>query len=159
MSRNYYWHCREWPYREVHPCIFAEEYITPPAGMSFTGTTDYKFYCFNGEPRFLYVSSGLENHATAQISFIELDWKFAPFKRSDYRGFDVLPEKPSTYEEMLRLAKELSFGIPFVRVDFFEYQEIPRFSEMTFYPCGGFMSFEPPEYDYLVGSLLELPAK
>lgn len=117
---------------------------------------DYKFYCFGGEPKLLYVSQGLENHATAQISFLNLDWTFAPFRRSDYAPFELLPQKPACYEEMLSLAQELSQGMPFVRVDFFESAGAARFSEMTFSPCGGCMPFFPGEWDQTLGSLVDL---
>ena len=118
---------------------------------------DYKFYCFDGEPRFIYVSRGLECHETARISFLSMDWKGVPFGRSDYFPFEEIPPKPTTLEEMTPLAKSLSLDIPFVRVDFFEYRGRPRFSEMTLYPCGGFMPFNPPEWDARIGEMLTLP--
>ena len=62
--------------------------------------TDYKFYCFGGKPEYLYVSTGLENHSIASISFLTLDWEFAPFGRSDYMPFSELPSKPSQFEDM-----------------------------------------------------------
>ena len=43
--------------------------------------TDYKFFCFNGEPKLLYISTGMENHATAKISFYDLDGKLSEIKR------------------------------------------------------------------------------
>lgn len=118
--------------------------------------TDYKFYCFNGEPRFLYVSQGLENHETARISFLNLDWEFTPFCREDYAPFERLPEKPASFDKMTELARILSAGIPFVRVDFYDVGRVPRFSEMTFYPCSGFMPFFPAEWDFHVGTMLSL---
>lgn len=153
LNRNYYWGCREWPYKDVVPKIFAEEYLESDSNL---GMLDYKFYCFNGEPKFLYVSEGLDNHETARISFLTMDWKFANFKRADYVGFENLPNKPQSFSEMIELSKKLSSGIPFVRVDFFEHNSKPRFSEMTFHPCGGFMPFDPPEWDQKLGSMLDL---
>ena len=120
------------------------------------GTVDYKFYCFDGEPRFLYVSQGLEDHETASISFLDLDWRRMPFKRDDYRDFAVLPNRPESLDEMSELSRVLSKNIPFVRVDFFEHDAKPRFSEMTFHPCSGFMKFDPPEWDGKVGDMLRL---
>ena len=49
---------------------------------------DYKFFTFNKVPKMLYVSRGLENHATAQISFFDLKGRKLPFKRKDYRGIE-----------------------------------------------------------------------
>ena len=123
-----------------------------PAGM-----VDYKFYCFGGEPRLLYVSKGLEDHATARISFLTLDWEFAPFGRPDYRPFEELPPRPACLAEMVEMARELSAGIPFVRVDLYEHKGSPLFSEMTFSPCAGLMEFDPPEWDGRLGEWVEPP--
>ena len=131
-------------------------HVFPACKESSREMVDYKFYCFDGEPEFLYVSKGLEFHETARISFLEKDWSFAPFVRDDYAPFERLPEKPNCYDEMLGLSRVLSAGMPFVRADFFEYRGKPRFSEMTFCPCAGYMHFEPAEWDEHVGDLLDL---
>lgn len=104
----------------------------------------------------MYVSQGLENHDTARISFLTLDWEFAPFARDDYFAFAELSEKPTSFEKMIELARSLSKGIPFVRVDFYDVEGEPRFSEMTFHPCSGFMPFDPKEWDQRVGEMLSL---
>lgn len=155
LERNYYFHGREWPYKGVPPRVLAEEYLDLSAGTE--GVIDYKFYCFNGEPRFLYVSQGLDNHATACISFVTLDWDFDFFHRGDYASFEELPERPKSFGEMLHFAKILSRDIPFVRVDFYDSPKGALFSEMTFFPCSGMMVFEPFEADEFVGQMLNLP--
>ena len=118
--------------------------------------TDYKFYCFNGVPKYLYVSTGLENHATASISFLTLDWEFAPFGRSDFKPFTELPPKPTKFEEMLEIAARLSAGYKFLRVDLYQIENQIYFSEFTFSPCGGMMPFNPPEWDEELGKLIDL---
>ena len=123
------------------------------------GLTDYKFYCFNGEPKFLYVSQGLQNHATASISFLTPDWKFAPYERSDYKPLAELPRKPECLDQMLDISRKLSREIPFVRVDLYEINGKIYFSELTFYPCGGLMPFKDPAHDLEIGQMLELPNK
>ena len=100
-------------------------------GGAQVGLTDYKFYCFDGVPKYLYVSSGLENHATAQISFLTLEWQFAPFGRSDYKQFEELPRKPKNLSAMLEIAKKLSHGFTFLRVDLYEIKGKIYFSELT----------------------------
>ncbi len=121
------------------------------------GLTDYKFYCFNGKPQYLYISRGLENHRTACISFLKLDWNFAEFGRSDYRSFDKLPARPKNYEEMLQLCSVLAKKAgPFIRVDLYEINDIVYFSELTFSPCSGMMPFQPNEWDDKLGSYLDL---
>ena len=118
--------------------------------------TDYKFYCFGGKPEYLYVSTGLENHKTASISFLTLDWEFAPFGRSDYTPFSELPQKPSQFEKMKALASKLAAGHLFLRVDLYQVNDQIYFSEMTFHPCSGMMPFEPKEWDAKLGSLLRI---
>lgn len=120
------------------------------------GLTDYKICCFGGEPKFLYVSQGLEDHSTARISFLSLDWTFAPFSREDYVPFEELPVRPASFDKMVGLARTLSVGIPFVRVDFYDVSGEPAFSEMTFHPCSGFMPFNPREWDMRIGDMLSL---
>ncbi len=156
LKRNYYWTSREWPYKNVPPRIIAEKYI----GEGFSnGLIDYKFYCFDGKVRFLYVSEGLEDHATAQISFLTKEWEFAEFQRLDYETHATLPEKPEHYDKMLQLAEQLSVGHTFLRVDLYEVQGQIYFSELTFTPCSGYMPFEPKEWDEKIGGWIKLPTK
>ena len=69
LKKNFYWECRKWPYKNVKPCIIAEKYMEDENQRH--GLIDYKFFCFNGEPRFMHVSQGLEDHSTAKISFYD----------------------------------------------------------------------------------------
>ncbi len=153
LKRNYYYHGREWAYKGVKPRVIAEKYMEDSNGKSLT---DYKFYCFNGKPEYLYVSYGLENHATASISFLTLDWEFAAFYRSDFKPFKELPAKPSKFNEMLVLAEKLAQGCDFIRVDLYQIGEQIYFSELTFSPCSGFMPFKPSEWDSKLGELISL---
>ena len=118
---------------------------------------DYKFYCFNGVPKFLYVSQGLSHKETATISFLTLDWQFAPYERCDYRPLTELPKKPQNFDKMVEFAEKLSAGIDFLRVDLYEINGKLYFSELTFSPCAGFMPFRNPQHDLEVGRMLKLP--
>lgn len=120
---------------------------------------DYKFYCFNGQPRFLYISEGLGNHATASIDFVTLDWEKAPFTHSDFHHFDTLPAKPEHFNTMLALAEKLSEQIPFLRVDLYEINGKIYFSELAFSPASGFCPLDPPQWDTTLGRYLTLPQK
>lgn len=157
LNHRYFYEAREWPYKNVKPRIIAEQYMADET--QHNGLVDYKFYCFAGEPKFLYVSKGLEDHSAARISFINMDWTPAPFKRADYKEFDELPEKPKNYERMIEIAKELSRGTAFLRVDLYEINGQIYFSELTFSPCGGMMVFKPEEWDRTIGDWIELPQK
>lgn len=156
LGMNLYWHGREWPYKDVKPRIIAEEYMEQEGSDDLT---DYKFYCFNGEPRFLYVSIGLSNHSTARIGFVSLDWEKMPFRRNDFAPLEELPPKPATFETMIEFAKKLSENIPFLRVDFYEINGKLYFGELTFYPGAGFTVLEPAEWDEKIGEWIKLPTK
>ncbi len=152
LDYNYYWHSREKVYKNIKPRVLAEKYLVGGE----RGMTDYKFYCFDGVPKFIYVSVGLDDHTTALISFLTLDWEFAPFQRTDYKGFDKLPQRPAHLEEMTDIARRLSKGHKFVRIDLYEYEDRVYFSEYTIIPNGGFMKFVPEEYDLKIGEMLTL---
>lgn len=104
-------------------------------------------------PVSLYVSNGMDNHETARLSFLTMNWEKAPFGRSDYLEFEVLPPKPTKFDEMVKIAKSLSGGHPFLRVDLYEINNKVYFSELTFSPCGGFMPFVPEEWDAKLGEI------
>lgn len=157
LRNDFYIEAREWPYKNVKRRIIAETYMEDESQKK--GLIDYKFYCFDGKPQFLYISKGLEDHANASISFLNLDWSFADFQRSDYKGFEELPEKPAGYETMLKLAERLSAGFSFLRVDLYEIGGKIYFSELTFTPCGGTMRFAPAEWDDEIGKMFTLPPK
>lgn len=148
LSRNNYYTTREYGYKRIKPRVFAEEYL----GGSIR---DYKFYCFNGEPKFLYVGQGLTIDHSLRIDYFDIEWKMMPFYRNDYLRLGNV-EKPKHFEEMLGIAKALSKDIPFVRVDLFEENGKVYFSEFSPCPASGYMPFVPEEYDTIVGSWLKL---
>ena len=153
LKRDFYLLGREWPYKDVPRRIIAEKYM----GSLDSSLTDYKFYCFNGKPLFLYVSSGLEKHSTARISYVTLDWKHAPYKRLDYLPHEELPPKPSKLDEMIAYAELLSKNTAFLRVDLYQIDDEIYFSELTFFPGSGFTKFRNPEHDLEIGNLIKLP--
>ena len=156
LRMNYFWLGREWPYKNVKPRIIAEKYMATDDQKELI---DYKFFCFNGVPKYLYISEGLSDHSTAKISFADMEYNKTEFYRSDFKPFDVLPPKPANFEKMKELAKVLSKDRSFIRVDFYEIEGRIYFGELTFFPCSGFLPFEPVEWDHTFGSLIELPNK
>lgn len=157
LRRNFYKLTREWPYKDIKPRIIAEKFMEDKNELTnHSGLTDYKFYCFNGEPKYAYVSLGLENHDTAKISFVTLDWNIAPFGRTDFEEFKVLPPKPEKFDEMIELATVLSKNLKFLRVDFYEVDGSIYFGELTFFPGSGYTKINPVEWDYKLGEMINL---
>lgn len=159
LKRNYYHVGREWPYKNVPPRIIAERYMDDE--NSVLGLTDYKFFCFNGEPKMVYVSQGLEDHTTARISFYDMKGNPMPFHRNDYAPLETPPVWPENFDEMGRIAGVLAkmAGCPFVRIDLYSIRGRVYFSEITFSPCSGWLPFEPPEWDEKLGQWITLQNK
>ena len=155
LKRNYYKQHREWPYKDVKHRIIIEKYISNDDEL----IKDYKFFCFNGIPKIMYISEGLENHLTAKMSFYDMDFKITDCKRKDYKLLDYVPKKPYNFEKMKEFAMKLSKDIPHVRVDFYEIGRQIYFGELTFYTCSGFIPFENEEWDKKLGEMLELQKK
>lgn len=153
LKREYYWLHREWPYKNINPRIICEKYMVDESG---TELKDYKFMCFNGEPRCLFVCSNRYSKEGLNVDFYDLDWNPMPFERHYKRSGKLIP-KPKTFDQMVQFSKVLSKNIPFVRVDFYEVNGHLYFGELTFYPGSGFEEFTPEEYDYILGSWLDLP--
>ena len=154
LKRNFYNENREWPYKDVKPRIIVEKYMEDK--NSGKELKDYKFYCFHGEPRYLYVSEGLEDHSTARIGFFDMEFKPAPFGRTDFKRFEIPPLPPKNFEKMKEIARVLSRNNVFLRVDLYEINDRIYFGELTFTPCAGYMPFDPPEWDRKLGDLIDL---
>ena len=128
--------------------IICEEYLGE-------ALTDYKFFCFHGEPKFLYVSTDLIHDRQAQMGFFDIDGQKIPLVREDYRDIGNM-EMTQSFQEMLEAARVLSQDFPFVRVDFFKVGDSFCFSELTFTPGAAMMPINPEKYDMLWGDMLDI---
>lgn len=157
LRKNPFWATREYPYKNVQPRIIAEQFMSD-GRTELSGLTDYKFFCFSGGAKFLYVSHGMECHDTASISFFDMDGNRLPFKRSDYKPIDNF-ERPACFGEMVNLVNRVAkkLNLPFIRIDLYEVHGHIYFSEFTFFPCSGCLPFEPAQWDYTIGNWLKLP--
>ena len=156
LAVNYYYHSREWPYKEVKPRIIAEEFVEDSTTNELR---DYKFFCFNGKVRAMFIATDRKyKNKETKFDFYDMDFKHLPFTNG-HPNADLPPEKPSNFEKMVYLAERLSANIPHVRCDFYEVNGKVYFGELTFYHWGGFVPFVPEKWDYIFGSWLQLPEK
>ena len=121
------------------------------------GLIDYKFFCFGGEPKLLYISKGLEDHAKAKISFYDMKGNEMPFHREDYEPYHnaIIPD---SFERTKMIASKLCKKVdsPFVRIDLYSIEQRIYFSEITFTPCSGFLPFYPTGADNQLGEFIQL---
>ena len=154
LNRNFYYHGREWPYKNVKPQILVEKFMKDEHSNELI---DYKVMCFNGVPQMIFTCTDRYTDGL-KVTFFDLDWNKLPFERH-YPSSKKNIAKPQNLDLMLDLSKKLSADIPFVRLDWYETNGKLYFGEYTFYPGDGYEEFTPEKWDYELGKLLELPIK
>lgn len=156
LAQDYYLSGREWPYKNVPRKVIAEKYMTDESGYELK---DYKFFCFDGEVKMLFVAKDREvEGAETKFDFFDADFNHLPFTNG-HPNSQPPYFKPENFEEMKAVAAKLSKGIPEVRVDLYNINGKIYFGEMTFFHWSGFVKYEPEEWDYKIGSYINLPKK
>lgn len=150
FNNNFYDLWGEWVYKKVPPRVVCEKFLKDEEEKSLL---DYKFYCFDGVPKFIHVD--LERFQKHQRNFYDLNWNRLPFGLCYPQGKrDV--KKPKQLELMKELVSKLSKGFRFVRVDMYEVKNKVYFGELTFYPGNALEKFTPDKYDFVIGEYLNL---
>lgn len=155
LKVNYYYHGREWPYKNVKPRIILEKYLIDKKNAQLM---DYKFFCFDGKVKFFKID--YNRFTRHQANYYNIDGTLLRFGEEVCPpDFDKKIIMPTNLKKMMGLAEKLSTDIPFVRVDFYDVNGKIYFGEMTFFPASGFGKFIPEEWDAIIGEMLKLPMK
>lgn len=154
LKKNYFYHGREWPYKNVKRRIIAEQYMEDRDSEDLI---DYKFYCFNGEP--IYCQVIRDRRSKETIDFYDADWNHMPFVGLNPIVKNGITQvvKPYNLEDMLSICRKVASQLPFVRVDLYSIQRKVYMGEITFYPASGMGVFTPQEWNYKLGELISLP--
>ena len=153
LKKNYYYNGREYPYKNIKPKIMIEENIQN--ANTKKQIDDYKLMCFNGKVKCSFVCSNRDSKEGLCVNFYDEDWNPMPFERHYPKNKQEFP-KPKEYNKMVELAEKLSKNIPFVRFDFYVVNDKIYFGELTFYPGSGMEEFTPDEWDYILGTWLDI---
>lgn len=154
LKKDYFWVSREWPYKNIRPRVIIEELLEAEENDQIR---DYKFFCFSGVPKYLYIASDRnkgEKHV--KFDYFDIDFNRLDLVQTSHPNSKVSPKKPKCYNQMTSIASKLSKGIPHVRIDLYEVKGKVYFGEFTFYHHGGFVPFEPPTYDRLWGEQIDI---
>lgn len=156
LKENYYLSNREWPYKNVHRKILAEEYMEDKK----TGDLrDYKFFCFDGEVKALFIATDRQTEGEeTKFDFYDAEFNHLPFTNG-HPNASIRPEKPDTFEEMKDIARILSKGFPHIRIDLYDINGKVYFGEFTFSHWSGMVPFVPEKWDRVFGDWLHLPEK
>ena len=122
----------EWPYLDIPPKIFAEEYLD--AG-GFARPADFKFHCVDGKVKWLqYIYDRGANTKEVivdragnvmKVHFSENMMSCNEFKR------------PECWSEMITVSEELSKAFKYVRIDLYFVSNKIYVGEMTYFPMYG----------------------
>lgn len=157
LSSDIYIGYREWPYKDVSRKVIAEVFLEDEKHEDLV---DYKFFCFNGEPKLCQVIS--DRRTEEKIDFYNMDWRrvegLVGLNPSVCNSTDST-SCPCSFDQMKKIATTLSKGIPFVRVDLYEINGRCYFGEITFFPAGAMGIFRPNEWNEIIGNYIHLPLK
>lgn len=117
---------------------------------------DYKFYCFNGKPKYCQVIRG--RHSNETIDFYDMNWQhqeFVGLNPNAHNG-QIPVARPVFLGDMIRICYKLSEKMKFSRIDLYVIDDTIYFGEITLYPAAGFGKFVPEKWDEKLGSFLNL---
>lgn len=153
MQRKQYMAGREWAYKDLTPKIIAEPFMMDDSGF---GLKDYKFFCFEGKVKALFIATDRGKKDTdVKFDFYDENCNHLNL-RHGHENATVPPKKPEKFGEMKKIAEELSKGLRHVRVDLYDINGQIYFGEFTFYHHCGFVPFEPEIWDYTFGSWINI---
>ena len=121
-------------YTTIPHRLYAEKYLGWISNM-----IDYKFHCLNGVPNFVMTTSeravDVKGHKCKRNLF---DMEWTPIREivNSETELNVKSKllKPKFFEQMSKMAEDLSRDFKFVRVDLYEMKDQIYFSELTFSP-------------------------
>jgi len=154
LKVEHYYLTREWPYKNVRPRIMAEELLSDD---KVDDLYDYKFYCFHGEPKLMYISHGNQSDIK-YLDFFDMNFSKVNINRPGFSQSKLEFNIPENWELMKSLARSLSNGFPHLRVDFYNISGRVYLGELTFFQGGGMMPFYPNDWDLILGSWIDLEA-
>ena len=153
-NKDYYIYSREWPYKGLKHRIIAEPLMHDNKSHYLR---DYKFFTFNGEPKFFYITSDRDSETGLKEDFFDIKGNLMDLNQKGYYNNPKTPELPKNLEKMICFSRILAKDTYHLRVDFYEINDRLYVGEMTFFDGGGFCSFTPEKYNKIIGDWLILP--
>lgn len=150
QNKHYELLTREWAYTGASDSkVIVEKYLEDKSNLDGS-IDDYKFLCFNGKFKVLWIDRG--RYSNHRRGFWNEDLVFMNHITIDYPTFDIEPSLPCNIQEMVKVAEKLSEDFQFARVDLYNISGRIIFGEITFYPFGGFGNYNPDSFDFELGS-------
>ena len=159
--------CKKWLKAKFLPCygewfygierlrIIVENYLEGDNGLLLF---DYKFFCFSGKPKLIYVDTW--KNGKHSINAYDEDFHLFPDVELGYpNDRTTRVERSECLEEMEKIAADLSKDFLHVRVDLYYTHGKIYFGELTFTKGAGFGKIRLFAFDVEMGSWLKLPVR
>ena len=138
MKIDWYKKTRAYGCKNIERKIICEELIDDGSGKT---PNDYKFFCFNGVPK--YIEFDFDRYEGHKRNMYDINWNFLDFRITYPNDPQRMNEKPKLLEKATSYAKKLSEDFPFARVDFYLTDSEIYLGEITLYHDNGFTTFIP----------------
>ena len=154
-NKKYYIVSREWAYKGAKQSrVIAEAYLEDDANADGS-IDDYKFLCFDGKFRYLWVDKDRFSHHKRgfwdeNLQFLQGVYSYWPTFEGN--GIDL----PENIQEMIELSEKLAAGFPFARIDWYNIKGKITFGEVTFYPWSGYVQYTPDSFDFELGKYFNI---
>lgn len=145
----------EWFYGIERPRVIVEKYLSDKNRHALF---DYKFFCFHGEPKLIYIDTWKD--AKTGVNLYDLEFNMMTDYKMGYENdLETHVAKPENLDKMLDYARKLSQDFLHVRVDFYNVNGKVVFGELSFTESAGFCKITPHSLDIKMGSWLKLPGE
>lgn len=153
LSINYYYPKREWAYKDIDRKIVIEEFLVQDDEKELR---DYRFFCFNGKPKFVAVDFNITDKTKTRRNLYDLNWNTLDSEIEYPKELKLKIEKPEKFEEMIKLSEILAEGFAHSRIDFYYIDKKILLGEITFYHQSGMGNIRPDSFDKLMGSWIKV---
>lgn len=151
LTDKFYKEKKELQYKNIKNRIIIEEYLEDETGS----LTDYKIYCFDGEPK--YYGIFYDRYVDKKIDFYDKNGKkLNGVNTCHIKNSDKIEPFDDRIKNMFKLSKKLSKIFTTVRVDFYFVNNKIYFGELTFTDGAGSDPWYPESFDKKIASYIKL---
>ena len=148
MNINYGVKSFEYQYLNVKRKIIAEPFLDKEI-------INYKFSCFNGEPKLIRVKC--KKNGTNIYNIYYTNWTISNIEIASEKYIITNTfKKPINFEKMLEYARLLSSNFCYCRVDFYEVNKTIFLGEITFTPFNSKVQYKDNKTEIYLGNLLNI---
>lgn len=146
LKTNYYQNSRQANYKDLIPKIIVE-----PLLFNSTNLSDYKFFCYRGQPKMIQVDS--DRQTSHQRCLFDAEWNPLPFGLHWPKPKNP-PPRPRNLQSMINAATKLSEDFEFVRIDIYTNGFEFMIGEITNCHGAGAERFIPAQGEAIASELI-----